>query len=75
MIRDVRAGKVYVLTDRGQPVADIAPHREFHGVPSESLAVLLRELAHEFGSEPDWVRDIEESRASFELRDPWEGKA
>jgi prevent-host-death family protein len=73
MIREVRAGRVYVLTDHGQPVADITPHREFHGVPSETLAVHLRELAREFGPDPDWIRDIETARANVELRDPWEG--
>jgi antitoxin (DNA-binding transcriptional repressor) of toxin-antitoxin stability system len=75
MIRDVRAGDIYVLTDRGQPVADIAPHREFCGVPSEALAALLRGLALEFGPDPDWIQDIEDARANFELRDPWEDKA
>jgi antitoxin (DNA-binding transcriptional repressor) of toxin-antitoxin stability system len=75
MIREVRAGNLYVLTDRGQPIADIAPHREFRGVPSDTLAAQLRELAQEFGPDPDWVLDIEASRAGFELSDPWEHKA
>jgi prevent-host-death family protein len=75
MIRDVRAGTVYVLTDRGQPVANITPHREYRGVSSEVLAAHLRELKQEFGHDPDWIREIEESRASFESRDPWEGRA
>ncbi|MDR0378380.1 MAG: type II toxin-antitoxin system prevent-host-death family antitoxin [Candidatus Accumulibacter sp.] len=74
MIRDVRAGEVYVLTDRGQPVADITPHREYHGVSSETLAVRLRELAREFGPDPDWIRDIEAARDCFEFRNPWESK-
>ena len=72
MIRDVRAGEVYVLTDRGVPVADIAPHRALRGVPSETAAAALRELAREFGPDPAWVAHVEAFRDDFELRDPWE---
>jgi antitoxin (DNA-binding transcriptional repressor) of toxin-antitoxin stability system len=69
VIRDVRAGAIYVLTDQGLPVADIAPHRDFHGVPSEEVARLLAELV---GPDPAFAHDVEAFRESFELRDPWE---
>lgn len=74
MIRDVRAGEVYVLTDRGVPVADIAPHQEHRGVPTEKLATVLKELAEEFGPDPEWQKTIEEWRDTSPLRDPWEDR-
>ncbi len=66
MIRDVRAGETYVLTDRGIPVADIAPHREFRWVRGEDVAAVLRELV----PDPGLAQIIEDFRDSFELRDP-----
>lgn len=74
MIRDVRAGEVYVLTDRGVPVADIAPHREQRWVSGVDAMAALNELAQEFGPDPEWQRTIEEWRDTSPLRDPWEAR-
>lgn len=74
MIRDVRAGCVYVLTDQGVPVADIAPHREFRGVPTEKIAAVLKELATEFGPDIEWQQIVEDLRDTSPLRDPWEDR-
>ncbi|MFA7505699.1 MAG: type II toxin-antitoxin system prevent-host-death family antitoxin [Burkholderiaceae bacterium] len=75
MIREVRAGARYVLTDRGVPVADIAPHRERRGVPSEQAAEELRRISEQFGPDPDWLKLIEEGRDADLLEDPYQRAA
>ncbi len=70
MIREVRAGATYVLTDRGVPVADIAPHRERRGVPSEKAAEELRRISAQLGPDPDWLKLIEEGRNANLLEAP-----
>jgi len=72
MIRDVREGEFYVLTDRGVPVADIAPHREHQWISGEAVTDALRKLAEEFGPDAGWQESIAEFRDSLEMRDPWE---
>ena len=42
MIRGVKAGETYTLTDRGQPVAEIRPHPDDRWVPAEQVDELLR---------------------------------
>lgn len=67
MIRAVRAGEQWILTDRGVPVADIVPHRPPQWVPAEEVAELLRHL----GPDPELLRQIEAQRAAEVAKDPW----
>jgi prevent-host-death family protein len=67
MIRAVRAGATWTLTDRGVPVAQIAPYRP-RWVPSERVAELLREL----GPDPALLAEIEAARDADTMSDPWE---
>lgn len=67
MIRAVRAGETWVVTDHGVPVADVVPHREPPWRPIEEIAEALREL----GPDPEWVRELEQWRAETTIDDPW----
>lgn len=67
MIRDVKRGATYTLTDRGQPVADIAPHRAARWRSGREAAAVLAGL----GPDPLWGAEAARLRAEDELRDPW----
>lgn len=68
MLREVRAGARYVITDHGEPVAEVAAFRTRRWVPSSEVDVLLREL----GADAAWAREISAGRAAEDLRDPWQ---
>lgn len=67
MLREVRAGATYTITDHGEPVAEVAARRQARWVASEELDSLLREL----GSDDAWARSIAVDRAAVDLVDPW----
>lgn len=67
MIRDVKQGTTYTLTDRGQPVADIAPHRPARWRTGGEAGAVLAQL----GPDPLWIEDVRRLRADDELHDPW----
>jgi antitoxin (DNA-binding transcriptional repressor) of toxin-antitoxin stability system len=68
MLREVRAGAVWTITDHGEPIAEVRPLRTGPWVPSEDVAELLREL----GSDEAWAAELAEDRRHVELRDPWD---
>ena len=68
MIRDVREGATYILTDRGRPVATIAPYRPAVWRSSDEVNDLLTRL----GPDPAWAAEHEELRAEAGVHDPWE---
>lgn len=68
MLREVKAGAVYVVTDHGEPVAEIAPRRATRWLASAEVDALLREL----GADDVWAREIAAARADEGARDPWE---
>lgn len=68
MLRDVKAGATYTVTDRGVPVAEIVARREPRWVPAEEVDALLQDL----GADEVWAGEIAEGRAAEDVRDPWE---
>ena len=66
MIRDVKQGATYTLTDRGQPVADIAPHRPERWRMGREASAVLSQL----GADLLWMKEARRLRADDELRDP-----
>ncbi len=68
MLREVRRGASYTITDHGEPVADVVAHRTPRWVPSEEVNALLREL----GADSAWAREIAADRAMVEAPDPWQ---
>jgi len=66
MIRAVRQGAQYVLTDHGVPTARIIPIQRHAWVRFEDARDVLQEPA-----DPAWIRVIDEMRDSAPLRDPW----
>jgi prevent-host-death family protein len=67
MLRDVKAGATYVVTDHGEPVAEIAPRREPRWVSAAAIDALLREL----GEDEAWARDLAADRAAVNMTSPW----
>ena len=71
MLRDVRAGNPYQITDRGVPIANITPHTPRHHPPTmEELNALLEEL----GPDNQWAQEIRQDRQVYRMRDPWEAR-
>lgn len=68
MLREVKAGATYVITDHGEPVAEVAPRREPRWVSAVEIDALLREL----GADDTWAREIAEARDDQAAGDPWE---
>lgn len=68
MLRAVKAGATYVVTDHGEPVAEIAPRRPQQWVPAGAVDALLRDL----GPDESWAQEIEDARMAEAGRDPWE---
>ncbi len=68
MLRDVKAGATYTITDHGEPVATVVGRRQPRWVPSEEIDSLLREL----GADDAWAREIAGDRGAVEIADPWE---
>lgn len=67
MIRSVRSGRRWVLTDRGVPVADIVPHRSHRWVPAEDIAEALNGLRFDAAL----AAEIEATRDASSMDDPW----
>lgn len=68
MLREVKAGATYTITDHGEPVAEVAAGPQPRWVPSEEIDALLGEL----GADDAWAREIASDRAAVDLTDPWE---
>lgn len=68
MLREVKAGAVYVITDHGEPVAEVAPRRQPRWVPAAELDALL----HELGADSAWRSELEKDRAEVVMTDPWD---
>jgi prevent-host-death family protein len=68
MLRKVKAGATYVVTDHGEPVAEIAPRRRHTWIAAADVDTLLREL----GPDEGWAREIDNDRAAERVRDPWQ---
>ena len=68
MLREVKAGATYTITDHGEPVAEVTARHEARWVPIEELDELLQEL----GADDAWAREIATERAAVEVSDPWE---
>ncbi len=69
MIRAIKQGEEYVLTDRGVPTARIVPFRPHRWVPADQARAVLGQPRDQA-----WIDDIEQDRASNLVRDPWEGR-
>lgn len=67
MIRDVVDGATYTLTDRGRPVAVIAPHQPDRWRRGAAVTALLDRL----GADAGWGDDLRRLRDDATLRDPW----
>lgn len=67
MLRAVRGGQTYTITDHGEPIANVTPRRETQWVQGAQLSKLLGEL----DADAAWAREIEETRAAEDPRDPW----
>lgn len=68
MLRAVKAGATYTVTDHGEPVAEIGPIHRQRWVPSVELDGLLREL----GADAAWERELATDRTNESITDPWE---
>lgn len=68
MLREVRAGATYVITDHGEPVAEVAPRRAPRWVPVAEIDAVLRTL----GADTAWAREIADTRAAESSDDPWD---
>ncbi|MEL4503819.1 type II toxin-antitoxin system prevent-host-death family antitoxin [Luteococcus sp. H138] len=68
MLREVRSGAVYAVTDRGEAVARITGVQRQRWIPSVDLNELLQEL----GPDAEWLATVQGARAAESPRDPWE---
>lgn len=71
MIRQVKTGEVYTLTDHGEPVADIVPHHHDGWRPLSEAAAALRRL----GVDPAWAAEFHAQRLELASENPWENPA
>lgn len=60
VLRDVRAGATYRVTDHGEAIAEITGIDQQLWVPVEEVNPLLDEL----GADRDWGRELDEDRAA-----------
>jgi prevent-host-death family protein len=67
MIRDVRAGASYTVTDHGEPVADVVPHRTGRITRWGDASAVLAAM----GPDERWAEELRRNRAEPELTDPW----
>jgi antitoxin (DNA-binding transcriptional repressor) of toxin-antitoxin stability system len=68
MLREVKAGATYTVTDHGEPIAEIAARRQPRWIPGDEVDSVLREL----GADEAWAREIAAGRAAVDVVDPWE---
>jgi len=71
MLREVKAGATYTITDHGEPIAEVVALRPHRWIPSGEVDALLREL----GADDAWARDVAAARAAETPVDPWEPSA
>ena len=67
MLRDVKAGATYTITDHGDPVAEVVAVRRRRWIPSSEVDAMLRDL----GADDAWAQDIASGRAAEAMDDPW----
>lgn len=68
MLREVKAGATYTVTDHGEPIAEIAVRRQPRWVSGDEIDSVLREL----GADEAWAQEIAAERAAVDVADPWE---
>lgn len=68
MLREVKGGATYTITDRGEPVAEVAAVHQPRWTPSEDVDTVLREL----GPDDAWAGEISADRDAEKPTDPWE---
>lgn len=73
MLRDVRKGTTYTITDHGEPVAEVSPRREPRWVSGEEFSQFLSEQKDRI-DDSEWIQDIEDLRDEELPRDPWESR-
>ncbi|GAA2181084.1 hypothetical protein GCM10009785_14540 [Brooklawnia cerclae] len=67
MLREVKTGATYTITDHGEPVAEVTGVRRQRWVPSGEVDAVLRQL----GADGAWAREIAADRAAEGMTDPW----
>ena len=67
----MKAGATYVITDHGEPVAEVAAKRQQGWVPAAEVDALLQTL----GADDAWAREIAAARRAEAIDDPWESKS
>ena len=67
MLRDVKAGATYTITDHGEPVAQVTAVHRRRWVSGGDVHQLLAEL----GADADWERQIADVRTMEDPRDLW----
>ncbi|WP_297004347.1 type II toxin-antitoxin system Phd/YefM family antitoxin [uncultured Corynebacterium sp.] len=72
MLRDVRKGATYTITDHGEPVAEVTPRQQqARWVTSEEFNEFLQGLDNRADLET-WAAEIDDMRDAEHPRDPWE---
>lgn len=71
MLREVRRGATYTVTDHGEPIAEITGIELRPWVSRADVLALFEDL------HPDhaWSRELDEYRRGEPARDPWERSA
>lgn len=67
MLRNVRAGAIFTVTDHGEPIAQVVPLRQSSWVPIDQVNQILEELP----ADPEWAAEIYQDRWGDHPRDPW----
>jgi prevent-host-death family protein len=67
MLREVRRGASYVVTDRGWPVARISPYADARWVPADEINEILAAPTN-----TGWAADLASVRAAEPGDDPWQ---
>ncbi|HEY5845274.1 MAG TPA: type II toxin-antitoxin system prevent-host-death family antitoxin [Microlunatus sp.] len=70
MLRAVKAGATYTITDHGEPVAEVVGIARRRWISSTEVDALLREL----GADDAWRLEIDAGRSAEDLTDPWAGQ-
>lgn len=68
MLREVKGGATYTITDRGEPIAEVASVHGPRWRASEDVDAMLREL----GADDQWAGEISAGRSAEKPTDPWE---
>lgn len=70
MLREVKRGSKYTVTDHGEPIAEVVALERPHWIAASDVDALLREL----GADGNWAQVIEAARGAEPADDPWEGQ-